>query len=412
MDPQVQEFINIPSEGKKVICVNQKKELWYIYQNHSWKKFNYVHNKPDSFYETSQYITQLDSEGKELYNIMYDPNFEKHLDNNISLLGFENGVYDFNINKFRNGKPSDLISLSFDRLYDTSNLNYSNCVITEIILREHFTTDVDVFTYFMKFLAMCVAGKSVDYVHIFESCHNEELYAFILSLLHPYSKKISSDTFEHCKGVRLLYIDQCTSSYIKNTLATDRIYINKNDEETVSYTSSWNIITKKLVDPKLDDGGLWRRVRHIPLPLFDKTNIKKMMDMKNYILCLLINKYYPMYLKESLIAPDNIVKSILKYKESFFPKKYTLLTFNNKKNIFPTNNITSVILYNIPNITFVDSKYDIKEHDDGIFCVKEDTKYDIYEKTSEEVISWTFSTYNTSSIEKVGECELISYTPI
>lgn len=54
---------------------------------------------------------------------IHDPIFEEKLDTNKMLLGFKNGVFDFSTMQFRNGDPSDLISLSTHRNYVPYNPN-------------------------------------------------------------------------------------------------------------------------------------------------------------------------------------------------------------------------------------------------------------------------------------------------
>ena len=54
---------------------------------------------------------------REAREIFYQRNFIQKLDQNPLLLGFDNGVIDFETKEFRKGKPSDFISLSTNRNY-------------------------------------------------------------------------------------------------------------------------------------------------------------------------------------------------------------------------------------------------------------------------------------------------------
>jgi len=49
---------------------------------------------------------------KEYADIVYDPNFMNNLDENINLLCFDNGVYDWQTNRFRPGYPDDLVGIT------------------------------------------------------------------------------------------------------------------------------------------------------------------------------------------------------------------------------------------------------------------------------------------------------------
>lgn len=47
---------------------------------------------------------------KECTRLFYDPDFEKNLDDNANLVGFNNGVYDIEAKEFRPGQPDDYVS--------------------------------------------------------------------------------------------------------------------------------------------------------------------------------------------------------------------------------------------------------------------------------------------------------------
>jgi len=70
------------TEGIKLICINQKNNIWFIRRNNTWESTYVFHNQPDGFYETDEYITHLDKDGKEKYNILYIPNFADYIDIN------------------------------------------------------------------------------------------------------------------------------------------------------------------------------------------------------------------------------------------------------------------------------------------------------------------------------------------
>jgi phage/plasmid-associated DNA primase len=62
---------------------------------------------------------------KEMREYFYDGEFLTKLDSNINLLGFTNGIWDFSINKFRQSKPNDYVSLNvgYDYLQNVDEYN-------------------------------------------------------------------------------------------------------------------------------------------------------------------------------------------------------------------------------------------------------------------------------------------------
>lgn len=87
----------------------------------------------------------------------YDPDFENKLDANAELLGFNNGVFDCKINRFRLGYPDDYITLSTG--YDYKSYDDDAPEIVEIykFLNDIFPDD-DYRDYMINVLASCILG--------------------------------------------------------------------------------------------------------------------------------------------------------------------------------------------------------------------------------------------------------------
>jgi phage/plasmid-associated DNA primase len=94
----------------------------------------------------------------------YDNTFMNKLDTNIYLLGFDNGVYDFNINSFRQGTPEDYVSMSvgYDYTQDT-HTQYAS------FIQEYFQTvypDPALRQYnLMTFARQLVGDKGCELFH-------------------------------------------------------------------------------------------------------------------------------------------------------------------------------------------------------------------------------------------------------
>lgn len=95
---------------------------------------------------------------KECKSLFYDPLFIQKLDSNIYLLGFENGVYDLENNKFRDGRPDDYITFSTKNDYvKWSNKNpFYNNINTFF---QQIITNEAVRKYFLLVLSTCVSGE-------------------------------------------------------------------------------------------------------------------------------------------------------------------------------------------------------------------------------------------------------------
>lgn len=98
---------------------------------------------------------------KECKNLFHDPEFEKKLDENYDLIGFNNGVYDLVNEEFRAGRPDDYISKSTNNDFVTFNkLNpYASKMfkfIQEILPIEA------VRKYFLLSLCTCVSGHNKE----------------------------------------------------------------------------------------------------------------------------------------------------------------------------------------------------------------------------------------------------------
>lgn len=96
---------------------------------------------------------------KECKNLFYDNEFEQKLDSNIFLMGFENGVFDFERGTFREGRPDDYIT------YSTKNDYYKwteRSAYTQDILKffEQIFPNPVVRKYFISALCTCVTGET------------------------------------------------------------------------------------------------------------------------------------------------------------------------------------------------------------------------------------------------------------
>jgi hypothetical protein len=93
--------------------------------------------------------------------LSYREDFEKNLDRNKNLVGFNNGVYDIEKSEFRPGKPADMVSNSVG--YDYEEYDLSDPIFKEI--EEFFKNifpDSEVREYFFKYLGAILNGQAEE----------------------------------------------------------------------------------------------------------------------------------------------------------------------------------------------------------------------------------------------------------
>ena len=183
------------------VCVSFKNNLWFEFRNNKWYPVHdgYTLKKEISESFVNEYLmlitkyttqaTNATGEDKEYINskaervqkivknlmnitfkdkimkeaalLFYDPDFEKKLNENYDLIGFNNGVYDLASNEFREGRPDDYISMSTNiDYYPYTNSNpYASKMFK--FFKEILPND-NVRRYLLLSLSSCVAGHNKD----------------------------------------------------------------------------------------------------------------------------------------------------------------------------------------------------------------------------------------------------------
>lgn len=183
----------------RFVCVNPKDNMWYHYREHRWRKCsnggslitlmssdfaNYYCNAaqeanmkamevngPDKkkFIEEASLFNKIADNlmdinfkerlMKEARYIFFDEDFLERLDENRNLIGFENGVYDLKLRKFRGGQPDDHLSMSTGVHYiKWSEKNPYNKPIHDFFTK--VLTNKNVREYFLSRLSSCVSGEN------------------------------------------------------------------------------------------------------------------------------------------------------------------------------------------------------------------------------------------------------------
>ena len=172
--------------GERFVCSDCEHSIWYYFNGCRWKKENKNYNlrkliTDEVFNKIENYRRELVRENasesivKNYHFILsklgsgiklnclelefYNSNFEKIIDQDKDLVGFENGVYDLKIFEFRKGRNSDYVSLSTGYDY-TENTDPEKGHVTDLI--SQILPDVQVRNFTMKSLATCLDGHTRD----------------------------------------------------------------------------------------------------------------------------------------------------------------------------------------------------------------------------------------------------------
>lgn len=286
---------------------------------------------------------------------MYDKKFEESLDSNPYLLGFNNGVYDLKLNVFRKGEPDDRLTLNVGYDYvakkpPQETINEINACIQKI------QPDDKMREYVQRFFASCLDGKNRDQafriftgtggngksviIKLVELAFGEyygTLPAAVLTTKDSGPNNASpymADTL----GKRLVFIHETEGDAViqlgkmKVITGGDKITTRKLYGDPFQFTPQFKLglCCNKLPTIPSDDGGTWRRIRVTPFKskfvAKDKVDEsihhylrdtsldeEKLSTWSQTFMWMLINEYYPKYIKEGLCEPDEVREYTEKY---------------------------------------------------------------------------------------------------
>ena len=198
--------------GHEFKCVSNKNKEWFQFKNHRWVMIDNAVELKKKISEdvvnaycdfsadcNSQVLSSQDEDQRENLikraqvaskislrlkdegfrnNVMsscsllfHDQKFYQKLDENVNLIGFENGVYDLENYEFREGLPEDYISFS-------TGINYSTYEENESVIKDVHTFLSQVLPiprvkeYVLKVLGSFLSGKTgEEKFHIWTGCH-------------------------------------------------------------------------------------------------------------------------------------------------------------------------------------------------------------------------------------------------
>ena len=98
---------------------------------------------------------------KECKDLFLDQQFLEKVDNNMFLLGFTNGVLDLDQMEFREGRPTDYITLSTDYEFREVGEREEEMRLIDDYLQRVFPNE-DLRSYFMDYMSSCLRGGNIN----------------------------------------------------------------------------------------------------------------------------------------------------------------------------------------------------------------------------------------------------------
>ena len=372
--------------GDQFVCSDCEKRVWYFFNDIRWCKENKSFNLrkriiDEVFTKLENYRRQLIKEGasdeivKNYHNILrmigsgttlnclelnfYNSKFDKIIDQNKDMIGFDNGVYSLIDNEFRKGRASDYISMSTN--YEFTEYTPNSPLYIELFaLLSQILPDSKVREYTLKSMASCLDGHTRDEnFYMWSGKHGSGgngksvLSDLLLKTLGDYGCMAPVSLFtgkrESANNANsaLVGIRNKRCVFMQEPAATDQLQVDVMKSFTGGDTVSARELNSSQIEFKIDakffmamnklcslsgtDGGTSRRLKITEfISVFvenpNVNNVKRGIhefkvnkDLKSKIkiyapvfMNILLN-YYKLYREEGLIAPESITRVTKKF---------------------------------------------------------------------------------------------------
>jgi P4 family phage/plasmid primase-like protien len=379
--------------------VYAKKKVWYQFRNHKWVKVDegisikkkisnevlneylrlstsYSHSamklddadpQKELALETIKKISQIMLKLKntnfkknvleECNELFYIEKFEETLNNNVNLIGFENGVYDLENDLFRKGIPEDYISYTTGidyEVYDEDDVlieevrNFVQQVLPIKDVREY------VLTLFSSFLDGKITGEKF---HIWTGSGGNGKSKIIELFQHSFGDyccqlpsalitqkraraEACNPVLVRTKGKRFACLqepegnDKINVGLMKELTGGDKIIARGLHQDPIEFKPQFKMVLTcndlPEVSTSSNDDGTWRRIRAVHFPSkflenpdpknpfefpIDESLSQKLPEWGPAFVYILF-QYYKDYKKYGIYEPDSVKKHTREYKES------------------------------------------------------------------------------------------------
>lgn len=240
--------------------------------------------------KTSPFKRNIMSEAKELF---YDHTFESKLNSNVAKIAFKNGIYDLENKLFRQGLPTDYMSLKMDVNYRNDfSLESPEVKEAQLFFKKIFPNE-DIRNYFLaiqseifwgrntrKLFQMWIGignnGKSITQ-EVFERLLGPYCTILPTSLLtqkRTSSSSASPELVRAGQGARLCFIqepsktDKFNVGLLKELTGNDKFYARPLHRDPIDITPMFKLICianhAPLIENSQNDRAVWNRVKIIP----------------------------------------------------------------------------------------------------------------------------------------------------
>jgi P4 family phage/plasmid primase-like protien len=224
---------------------------------------------------------------------LHEKPFEQSLDQNLYLIGLENGVYDLNTHTFRQGYSEDYISRNTGNVYYEPDDGWNDPIVKDIMnFFSQVLPDKSIREYVLTLFGSFCDGKIQEKFHIFVGCGGNGKSKLIdlftnamgqsgdgggycgnLPVTALTGKRPGSNAptpeFERLKGMRFVVVqepDQKESMQVgrlKELTGGDTIQARALHKEPIEFKPQFGMVMASNVLPTIpgDDGGVWRRMR-------------------------------------------------------------------------------------------------------------------------------------------------------
>ena len=281
----------------------------------------------------------------------YDPDFYINLDSIPNLLGFRNGVYNFDKGEFREGLQSDCITFSTGYDYTEYNPNLPQVIDIYAFLKQ-IIPNRKVLEYTLKVLGKSLVGAPDERFYIWTGLSGANgkstLVNFLENTLGDYITSVdvslltnkragsgnASPDVVRLRGKRIFtfqepeHDDRLRTGILKQYTGGDTIIARELFKAPITFKLQGTMIMccNDLPAVTSCDGGTWRRIRVVEFksrfcdnPVkqnefkIDPTIKYKIKSWRPYFMSILIH-WYNKFLEEGMNEPEEVTKATAKYK--------------------------------------------------------------------------------------------------